>query len=315
MAPHRNHSQRQPVRIVDAALATDYQRWQRDEARKSRLLSGFFLLLLGVAALVLIALLVSASRPRAAHGQAPEPQPTAVSSAPEEKCPDVGAFCPRGFLPIAIASGPMKLADAILPVTAPQREAIPDALRTEYVVAYDAAAKAGTVPVEWGIVADDTPATLRTKINALNILAAKADDAPPALPEQSAPVTTHAPPVAPDAAPTLTEAAQKIKARIAGSAARNSRASTPRQDGETVRALEAVVGSKALRQRVTQVLFGEPEFSRLDARKRFALWDWLRPASSADGKTVSPTNSAAAGEVAELLRVAQAVEEEEAVPA
>lgn len=214
--------------------------------------------------------------------------------------------------PVQPAQHARPAATAPAPKPDPIPDPIPDALRAEWVAAYDAARKGGTVPVEWGIFAEDTPATLRTKINALNILAAKADprlpgagDAPPALPEQSAPVTTLASPSAtPDA--VLAEPAQKIKARLVGSAERANRASTPRQDGETVRALEGVAGSKALRQRVTQVLFGEPEFAKLDPRKRFAMWDWLRPASSADGKSVSPTNPAAAGEVAELLKMTEA---------
>jgi len=99
-------------------------------------------------------------------------------------------------------------------------------------------------------------------------------------------------------------AAEAIRSRLVVLAERCNRATTPRQDIDVIHALEAVCGSKELRQRFTGYVFGQPDFGRLSPKQKYTLFDWLRPAASSGSTSAAPTNAMAGDEVTQLLQAA-----------
>ena len=83
-----------------------------------------------------------------------------------------------------------------------------------------------------------------------------------------------------------------------------TRARHQHQDFATVHTLEVVCGCKPLCQRLTNYVFGAPEFSQLTPRQKYVRFDWLRPAAASGGKSTAPTNATAGDEVTQLLQAA-----------
>lgn len=169
--------------------------------------------------------------------------------------------------PSLTAPGPMKIADAVSLMS--QREPIPDALRTEWLAAYDAAGKVGAVPAEWHIAAEDTPATLATKTNALRIMIANAQ----AVPDEASPEPSPSP-------DEIIAATRTMLAEHTEQFLKSATGATKQQIADVKAVLTKHAGDEAGMRRTLSILLGKdvPNGAQV-----LALFSWLRPARGTDG--------------------------------
>jgi hypothetical protein len=168
-------------------------------------------------------------------------------------------------------------------------------------IAYSDAKSAGAeVRPDLALTLTDTLTTIGLKLSTLTNLR----DAARRTSMDRSKSTTRAP--QPSAADVVIERLNSAAGRYA------NKPMTKAQDWMTVRALEALCGSEALRHAFTSAVFGQPSYKDLSIPRRLALHEWLKPAG--DESKASATNASASAEAAAVLATVKA-RQPEAVPA